>query len=384
MGLHKLVVAPDTFKGGISAATFCRIASERVHHFFPDCTVISLPAGDGGEGTVAALVAGAGWEAVEAEATGPWGEKLKTVYARKGERALVEWAGCAGWAQAGERKNPEQTTSWGVGEVIQQAVWAGCRRVGIGLGGCCTHDVGCGMAAALGVRFWDEAGREFVPCGATLGHVANYDRKEAMAALAGVEITGWCDVDNPMIGANGAARMFAPQKGADADMVERLEAGTAHLMARMQTTLNATKNKAAPNLSTLPGGGAAGAAGGGIVGFLGGSLCSGIDEVLDALDFETVLTDADAVWTGEGAFDAQSLHNKTVVGVARRAAAYGVPVSLFAGRVAQETESGGGVANIRRIWCINPSGEPLERSMARAEERLAATMDKALTVENNG
>ena len=181
--MKKCIVISDSFKGTLSSLEICRIAGETVPGIFPDCRVVALPIADGGEGTVACFVEAIGAKPVTVSVTGPYGEPVEAVYARKGALAVVEMASAAGLPMVGDRKDPSRTTTYGVGQIIRCAVKSGCTEILLGLGGSCTNDGGCGCAAALGVDFYDEMGKVFVPRGGELARIARIDMTAAREAI---------------------------------------------------------------------------------------------------------------------------------------------------------------------------------------------------------
>ena len=327
--MKKVIVISDSFKGTLSSQEICAIARTSVPKIFPGCEVAAIPVADGGEGTVGCFIEAIGAEPVTVEVSGPWKERVKAVYARKGNCAIVEMSGAAGLPMVGERKDPSKTTTYGVGEIIRHAVEHGCTEILLGLGGSCTNDGGCGCAAALGTKFYDAAGNAIVPVGGTLGQIARIDNAEAEKRLAGVKLTLMSDVDNPLCGVRGAAAVFGPQKGADAEMVERLDAGLAHLASVIERDLG-------KSVREMPGAGAAGGMGAGCVAFLHAELRSGIEAVLDMVDFDAKLQGADLVITGEGRIDSQSVHGKVISGIASRTKPRGVPLVAIVGSIAPD------------------------------------------------
>ena len=279
-------------------------------------------------------------------------------------------ASCAGLTLAGNQKDPEKATTYGVGQLLRSALDRGAKRLLLGLGGSATNDGGCGMAAACGVQFLDEEGRAFVPTGGTLERIASIDLSRLDPRLREAELTALCDIDSPLCGPAGAAAVFSPQKGADPAMTARLEAGLQHLRAVWQA-------QTGQDLQEISGGGAAGGMGAGVCAFLGGRLRPGMDMLLDLADFETLARGAELIFTGEGCLDEQSLRGKAVVALARRAKALGVPVVAVVGGVR------GDMAAIYRcgitaVFPINRQPQPLRESAAHAEENLARTMDDIL------
>ncbi len=331
--MKKCIVISDSFKGTISSLEICRIARESIPKFFPQCQVLTVPVADGGEGTVDCFVEAIGAQRVKAAVTGPYGEPIQARYGRKDGCAIIEMAAAAGLPMVGERRDPARTTTYGVGQLIAHAVEHGCREILLGLGGSATNDGGCGCAAALGVKFYNRQGEEFVPTGLTLDQIHKIDVSQARERLEGVTITVMCDVDNPLYGPRGAAHIFAPQKGADQDLVERLDQGLRKLDKAIQTSLNRS-------VADLPGAGAAGGMGGGCVAFLGAQLKSGIESVLDTVGFDAMLEGADLVITGEGRIDSQSVHGKVISGIAGRTKPRNIPLLALVGGIAEDAAEG--------------------------------------------
>ena len=235
--MKKCIVISDSFKGTLSSQEICRIARESIPRFFPQCEVVTIPVADGGEGTVDCFVEAIGAAPVTVAATGPYGEDISATYARKGSSAIIEMACAASLPMVGDRRDPAKTTTYGVGQVIRHAVESGCTEILLGLGGSATNDGGCGCAAALGVKFFDKDGSEFVPVGETMGSVCHIDLTESRKLLENVKITVMCDVDNPLYGPTGAAYVFGPQKGADEEMVRMLDDQLRALAAVMEKDL---------------------------------------------------------------------------------------------------------------------------------------------------
>ena len=331
--MKKCIVISDSFKGTISSLEICRIARESIPKFFPQCQVLTVPVADGGEGTVDCFVEAIGAQRVKAAVTGPYGEPIQARYGRKDGCAIIEMAAAAGLPMVGERRDPARTTTYGVGQLIAHAVEHGCREILLGLGGSATNDGGCGCAAALGVKFYNRQGEEFVPAGLTLDQIHKIDVSQARERLEGGTITVMCDVDNPLYGPRGAAHIFAPQKGADQDLVERLDQGLRKLDKAIQTSLNRS-------VADLPGAGAAGGMGGGCVAFLGAQLKSGIESVLDTVGFDAMLEGADLVITGEGRIDSQSVHGKVISGIAGRTKPRNIPLLALVGGIAEDAAEG--------------------------------------------
>ena len=331
--MKKCIVISDSFKGSLSSGEICDIARACFAEVLSDCELTAIPVADGGEGTVDCFHQVCGGELVPVTVQGPFGQDMEAAYLRlDGGRAVIEMASSAGLPLVGDRRDPRITSTYGVGQQIRHAVEQGSTQILLGLGGSCTNDGGCGCAAALGVRFLDRAGQAFVPTGGTLDQIAHIDVSGARQLLQTVNLTAMCDIDNPMHGPTGASYIFGPQKGADPAMVEFLDGQLKALDAVIQRELHRS-------VADVPGAGAAGAFGAGILAFLDGTLCPGIEAVLDLVDFDGKLKDCDLVITGEGRFDSQSIRGKVVSGVSRRAKRQGVPVAVIAGSVAEDVES---------------------------------------------
>ncbi len=324
--MKKAIVIPDSFKGTLSSSEICEIMTGAVKGQFQDCEIIAVPVADGGEGSVDCFLTALGGEKVTLTVTGPYFKPMEAYYGLidGGKTAVIEMAACAGLPLVEGNKNPEKTTTYGVGELILDAAKRGCKKMIVGLGGSCTNDGGVGAAAAAGIQFYNGAGESFVPVGGTLSEIERIDVSGRNAVLDGIEIITMCDIDNPFYGENGAAYIFGPQKGADNGMVRRLDNGLRHLCGRIADHLGL-------DLSAVPGGGAAGAMGAGMIAFFGSRLQMGIETVLDTVGFDKMMCGADVVFTGEGKMDSQSLRGKVVIGVSRRAQKAGVPVVVIAG-----------------------------------------------------
>ena len=358
--MSKWILMPDSFKGTMSSLEICRLMREALLRHVPDAEVVSIPVADGGEGSVEAFLAAMGGHRVEVPCTGPDFRKISGFYGllADGYTAVIEMAAAAGLPLMEGRLCAEGATTYGVGELILAAIRDGARRIILGLGGSATNDGGCGAAAALGVRFFDRQGRSFVPTGITLAEIADIDLSRRHPALDDVPLTVMCDIDNPLYGALGAAYVFAPQKGADAACVQRLDEGLRHFAAVLRQRLGIPVDK-------LPGGGAAGGFGAGCAALLGGTLRSGIETVLDTVDFDRRAAGYDLIVTGEGRLDSQSLGGKAVSGVAGRCHALGVPAAALVGALALEPDdlAALGLCSARSI---NPAGVTLQDTKAHA------------------
>ena len=370
--MKKCVVVSDSFKGTVSSREICEIAQRVIPRHFPACEVVCIPVADGGEGTVDCFVQAMGAQRVGVTVTNALGEKSAAAYARIGELAIIEMAAAAGLPQVGALRCPGTATTYGVGELIAHAVDSGCRKILLGLGGSATNDGGCGCAAALGIRFYDADGQSFVPVGDTLGRIARIDTAEAEALLRSVEITVMCDVTNPLYGPTGAAYIFGPQKGADAEKIKSLDAGLRHFGDVIRSQLGI-------DVSMMPGAGAAGGMGAGCVALLSGTMQSGIDAVLDVTGFDRQLEGADLVITGEGRIDSQSADGKVVSGVARRTRAKGVPLIAIAGGIA---DSAGAVYDIgvSAMFSTDRAALPVDMLGTRSPGDYEATLSDIMSL----
>ncbi|HET6708055.1 glycerate kinase [Amycolatopsis sp.] len=312
----KVLVAPDKFKGSLTAAEVASAVAAGLADVHPAAAVRTLPVADGGEGTLDAAVA-AGFRRVEVPARGPTGEWLTASYAVRGDTAIVELAEASGLHRLPGPPEPLTATSAGAGDVIAAARRAGARRIVLGVGGSACTDGGAGMLTALGARLLDDAGREVSFGGAALSRVAALD----VTGLSEVDIELASDVNNPLYGPSGAAAVYGPQKGAAPDDVEILDAA-----------LRRWASIAGPEFASRPGAGAAGGVGYAAMAVLGARLRPGIELLLDLLGFEEALAGVTLVITGEGSLDRQTLAGKAPAGVARAAAANGIPCVAVSGR----------------------------------------------------
>lgn len=370
--MKKMIMISDSFKGSLSSGDICAIARESVEKFFPGCEVIGLPVADGGEGTVDCFLEACGGRSVAVSGvTGPLGETIEASYGMLDDTtAVVEMAAAASLPMVGDNKDPRITTTYGVGQLLRHAVENGAKKIILGLGGSATNDCGCGAAAALGVRFTDGEGEAFIPAGGNLNKVAHIDVSEAKKLLEGVEITAMCDIDNPMFGPQGAAYIFGPQKGADEAMVKLLDDNLRAINAVIETELGV-------KVADLPGAGAAGAFGAGVVAFLGGKLKSGIETVLDTVEFDRLLNGTDVVFTGEGRIDSQSLRGKVISGVASRAVKQNVPVIAVVGDVLDDAYEAYDIG-VTAIFSINRLAIPFSEAKHRSRQDYIHTFEDVL------
>lgn len=366
--LKKILCIPDSFKGTLSSAQIIHTVTSIFHSHLPEVQVLGIEVADGGEGSVDAFLSISGGEKIVCEVSGPRFEKIESFYGiLPGKIAVIEMASCAGLPLVKDHLDPLTTTTYGVGELMISAWENGCRKMIVGLGGSSTNDGGCGVAAALGIKFFDEEGTSFVPTGGTLDRIAKIDASHPHPLINGTEIITMCDIDNPMFGPQGAAYVFGPQKGADPEKVHLLDLGLRHLAKRIEDDLKL-------DVSFIPGTGAAGGMGAGMVAFFHSSLQSGIETILDVAKFDDLVQGCDLVITGEGRIDAQSLRGKVPIGVAKRAKKAGVPVLCIVGSIGEGLDEAYELG-ITSIFSINP--QPLDFSIAktRAVENLTITVE---------
>ena len=368
----RVICAPDSFKECLSATEAATVMAEGISRVLPDAAVDICPVADGGEGTVEALVTALDGEYRDSRVTGPCGAPVTARWGLvEDATAVIEMAAAAGLNLVPRtRRDPRTTTTFGVGELLLAARRAGARRLVVGLGGSATVDGGCGMAQALGWRFLDAAGRELAAplAGGDLPAIMHIDPGSALAALAGIEVVAACDVTTPLLGDEGAAAVFAPQKGADPQAVRELEVGLTHLARVVRRELGA-------DMAALEYGGAAGGLGAGLAVFARAGLESGIERVLATSRFDERLQGADLCLTGEGRIDGQTLAGKACLGVARAAAAQGVPTLALAGAAGPDADAL--LATGLSEWRLIGPGLSSRESMRRARELLATAAGRA-------
>ena len=331
----KLIFAPDSFKGSLTALACCDILEKVTARIFPGAETVSIPVADGGEGTVDALLRAMGGKRMETKVTGPLYEPELAVWGllSDGKTAVMEMAQASGLPYVPpDQKDPRKATSLGTGEMIAAALNMGVGSILIGIGGSATNDGGMGMLSALGARFTDEQGRAVKPVGGEMIRVARADFSGLLPSLKETEITVICDVTNPLLGENGATFIYGPQKGAAPEIRDELELGMAHYARVVSRAVGA-------DIASFPGAGAAGGLGAALGGVLGARMKSGIDAVLDAVNFDQRLEGVSLAITGEGRMDGQSVRfGKVPVGVAKRCAVRGIPVVAIVGGIGDGAE----------------------------------------------
>ncbi len=367
----RVVVAPDSYKGSITALGVAEAIERGVRAVFPGADVSKVPIADGGEGTVDALVVATKGRIEERTVRGPLGDPVSARWGvlGDGETAVIEMAAASGLPLVPrERRDPRVTTTYGTGELVRAALDARLRKLVVGIGGSATNDGGAGFASALGVRFLDAAGRELPEGGAALARLERIDLSGLDPRLAAARIVVACDVDNPLIGSRGASAVFGPQKGATPDMVRELDAA----LARYAEVARAATGR---DVAMEPGAGAAGGLGGGLLLFTPARLRSGVSIVLETTDFDALVKGADLVITGEGRTDFQTAMGKAPVGVAAAAKRHGVPVVCLAGGLG---DGAGDVLTkgIDALASTVPGPMSLEECLARGTELVEAGAER--------
>ncbi len=375
----KIVIAPQSFKGSLSALEAAEAIRRGVLAADPKAETALVPVADGGDGTLEALVNTTGGEIRRSIVTGPIGQAVEAFWGIMGDNrtAVVEMARASGLALIHpKRRNPRTATTRGTGEIIKEALDLGYTRIIVGLGGSATNDAGAGMATALGVRFLDQAGQPLPPGGAALARLASINQVNLDPRLAQATIICATDVTNPLCGPTGASAIFGPQKGASPRDVTELDAALANFGRVVQKDLGL-------DVVDRPGAGAAGGMGAGLIAFAGAELRSGIDMVCEVLEFDRHLEQADLVITGEGRADESTIYDKAPVGVARRARARGIPTIVLCGSIGpgHQLLYDHGIAG---LVCIADRPMSFERSLARTAELLEGAAERTVRLLNAG
>ena len=332
--MKKIIIAPDSFKGSLTSVEVADAIEEGIIKVYPNCETVKIPIADGGEGTMDTLRDAMGGKKVSIKVHDPLMRLIEVEYGmvNNGDTAIIEMAIVSGITLLSKQEqNPSITTTYGTGELIKDALERGCRSFLIGIGGSATNDAGTGMLRALGYRFLDKNGEETNGTGKSLHSICSIDESGAMLELKETHFIIASDVNNPFSGPNGAAFVYAPQKGADEQMTKELDDGLDSLRKLI------VKEKGI-DLNTIPGAGGAGGLGGGFVAFLNAQLKPGIEMVLEAVGFEKHLQNVDLVITGEGKLDKQTGMGKAASGILDAANKYSVPVIAIGGSV-EDVES---------------------------------------------
>ena len=371
-----VLIIPDKFKGSLTGAEVIRAIDEGLHAFDETIQTYSITASDGGDGFLDAIrKSNDSVITIRCETTDPLGRPVQSEYGidHQSGAAFIEMARASGMELlAAAERNPMRTSTLGTGTLIVDAVRRGARDVYIGLGGSATNDGGIGIARALGYQFFDSDGAPLQPIGAALDEIRSIDASTRLPELAGVRVRAINDVANPLLGPEGAAAVYAPQKGADAEMVVRLEQGLNRLQQVVMRDLNV-------DAAGIAGAGAAGGTGYGLKVFLNAEFLSGIEFVLSLTGIETLLSSGSIDWivTGEGKIDDQTAYGKLVRGVADVGEKYGIPVVALCGRLALEGKTIEDLGLKRVIQIHNPA-DPVEYTMENANELLVEAAKTAL------
>ena len=375
----KIVIAPDSYKGSIYASDAARAMEDGVRRVLPDAEVVLVPVADGGDGTLETLVETSGGRIITSDVTGPLGEAVSAQWGAMGDgvTAVAEMARTSGLALVRlEDRDPLNATTYGLGEVILEALETGYRRFILGIGGSATNDAGAGMAQALGVRLLDTDGAELPPGGAALARLARIDTSGLDPRAAEADFDVACDVNNPLTGPEGASAVYGPQKGATPAIVEQLDDALANFAEVVKRDLGT-------DVDGVPGSGAAGGLGGGIMAFLGGRLRPGVDIVLDTVDLASGLDGADLIITGEGCMDFQTVYNKAPIGVARLAGERNIPVIGVSGSL------GDGFTDVHEhgiaaAVAITHAPMTLDEATDRVAELIASATEQAVRLVRVG
>ncbi|AEM78960.1 glycerate kinase [Thermoanaerobacter wiegelii] len=325
----KILIAPDKFRGSLSAFEVADSIEKGILKVFPKAVIEKVPMADGGEGTVESLVDATGGKIIKTNVKDPLFRDIESFYGilGDGKTAVIEMAAASGlYLLKDYERNPMITTTYGTGQLVKDALDRGCRKFIIAIGGSATNDGGAGMAMVLGVRFYDEDGREIGLGGGELSKIYSIDILNLDERLKECEFIVACDVANPLIGENGASRVYGPQKGATKEMVEVLEKNLEHYGKLLEKYFS-------KKIIDVPGSGAAGGLGAGLMAFLNAQLKSGIEIIIEALKLEEKVKEADIVISGEGKVDFQTAFGKTISGIAKLCKKHNKPLIVIAGTV---------------------------------------------------
>lgn len=356
-----ILICPDKFKGSLSAREVCEALSKGISTQHPLANIVTCPLADGGDGSLQVLEDYLEVETVIIDCTDPLGRPIQAAYRRSGTTAYIEVAAASGLVLlSSTERNCLKTTSVGTGQLIAHAIENGVQEVFLFLGGSATNDGGIGIAHTLGYKFLDEAGKPLPPIGENLGKIYKIDDSSILSGLKKLSVKIVCDVDNPLVGPNGAAHVYGPQKGATESDVELLDNGMRNLAKKLVETDY-------PDVTNLPGAGAAGGIGGGAVAFLHGQLLSGTATFLAISQLEKQVQNADLIITGEGFLDAQTAQGKLISGVCQLAKQYGKPIIGVCGGAESKIAKNLG---FQAVYTVMERSESLEEAMTTAAKKL--------------
>lgn len=367
----RIVIAPQEFKGTLTAAEAAMAMAEGVRRAVPEAGLDTVPLSDGGPGLVDAILSSRGGRLIRTPVHDPLGRHVEAAWALLDDgAAVIEMAAAAGLTLLREdERDPCSTTTYGVGELASAALDAGARRLIIGVGGSATNDGGAGMACALGVRFLDAEGRELPPGGGPLAALDRIDITGIDPRVRQAEAVAATDVRNPLCGPEGASIVYGPQKGASPDVARELDAALSHYARVVERDLGVS-------IRDIPGSGAAGGLGAGLIAFLGAEIRSGFDIVAETVSLRERLRGADLLLTGEGRLDRQTAYGKAVARVAAMAREEGVPVVVIAGSRGEGWEEV--LAIVETVDAVVGDGVTMEDAVARPRELLARTVERAV------
>lgn len=370
----KIAIACDSFKGSCSSMEVADSIERGFKRIYPDTKFFKIPIADGGEGTVNALVSWGKGRYESIKVLNPLGDEIDASYGIiNGDTAIIEMAAASGLTLiAKDKLNPLITSTYGSGQLIKDAMERGLRKIYLGLGGSATNDAGLGMAQALGYSFRDSQGHEVEAGGGNLHKIVTIDDKKVHPLLKETKIIALSDVDNPLYGKDGAAYIFAPQKGADSHMVEELDSNLKYFNSIIKEYLE-------EDIARTPGAGAAGGLGFGVMAFCKGQIRSGIDEILNIVKIDGFLEDSDLVFTGEGRIDGQTKYGKVPLGVAKRALKYNVPVIAIVGSAGEGYKENFDLG-IDIILDIVNEPMTLDQAMDKAAELIENTGENAARI----
>lgn len=328
----KIVVAPDSFKGSLTAIEVSDAIEQGVREVFPEAEITKIPMADGGEGTVQCLVSATGGKILEEKVIGPLGNEVSAHYGILADKktAVIEMAAASGLTLVPEgKRNPLLTTTYGTGQLIKAALDQGCRKMIIGIGGSATNDGGAGMVKALGVKLLDQEGKEIGFGGGELKKIIRIDISCLDNRLSDTRVLVASDVNNPLCGPKGASRIYGPQKGATPEVIEELDESLAYFAELIKRDLY-------KDIKDVPGAGAAGGLGAGLMAFLNAELRPGIEIIIEVVKLKQAIKGADLVITGEGKIDSQTIYGKAPIGVAKIAKKYNIPVIAVAAIIGED------------------------------------------------
>lgn len=374
----KMIFAPDSFKGSLSSKQIIEVLKVAAFKMYPECEIVGIPMADGGEGTIEAIISSRNGEYKYMKVKNTLGEDINSMYGIfDKDSVIIEMASASGLTLIPkEKRNPLYTTTYGTGQLIKNALDEGYRKIYIAIGGSGTNDGGIGAMSALGVKFLDKSGKEVKPIGESLIHIDDIDISNVHPMISKAEFTVICDVNNPLLGPNGATYVYGPQKGADEKILEQLEEGMKNYAKVIEKIFNV-------NIVDEPGAGAAGGLGAALLLFTSAKLKRGINTVLELINFEEHLNNVDLVVTGEGELDWQSTFGKVISGIGTLCKEKGIPAVAIVGGMGKEAQKiyQYGIESIMpTINCVMK----LEDAMNKADELLLDAANRMFRMINIG